>query len=57
VFLLSTDGLHGTLDSGTMESILRSHTEPAAMASALVAEALQRGSADNITALIVKYLP
>ena len=57
LFLLATDGLHGTLAPATMESILGSHTEPADMASALVAEALQRGSADNITALVVKYVP
>ena len=27
-FLLSTDGLHGTLDLATMESMMRVHSEP-----------------------------
>jgi protein phosphatase len=57
VFLLSTDGLHGALDLDTMQALVRSHGEPAALAPALVEEALRRGSADNITALVVKYVP
>ena len=56
-FLLSTDGLHGTLDLETMESMMRSHGEPAVLAPALVEEALRRGSADNITALVLKFVP
>ena len=30
-FLLSTDGLHGTLDLETMESMMRAHGEPAVL--------------------------
>ena len=57
LFLLSTDGLHGTLDPGTIQSIMAAHSEPAALAPALVDEALRRGSADNVTAVVVKYVP
>lgn len=57
LFLLSTDGLHGALDHGTMQSILSSHADPAVVAPALVEAALKRGSADNITAVVAKYTP
>ena len=56
-FLLSTDGLHGALDPDTMAVDHARTGEPPAAAAALVKEALQRGSTDNITALVVKYVP
>ena len=39
------------------QPVMAAHTEPAQLAPALVDEALRRGSADNITALVVKYVP
>jgi len=57
LFLLSTDGLHGTLEAEAIEAIMRSHTSPAVLAPALVQAALERGSKDNITALVVQHLP
>ena len=57
LFLLSTDGLHGTLDTEAIRSIMHSHPEPAVLAPALVEAALQQGSKDNITALIVQHVP
>jgi protein phosphatase len=56
-FLLSSDGLHGTLDVPTIEGILRSDAAPDVLAETLVEQALERGSTDNITALVVRYKP
>lgn len=57
LFLLSTDGLHGVLDHDTMQSLMRKHSDPAMLAPALVEAALQQGSKDNITALVIRYDP
>ena len=54
-YLLSTDGLHGTLDLATMQSIMAAHPEPAVAAGALVDAALERGSSDNVTALVIRH--
>jgi protein phosphatase len=56
-FLLSTDGLHGTLDAAAIEQLLQSDGSPEVLAQRLVAEALERGARDNITAVIVRYEP
>jgi protein phosphatase len=56
-FLLSTDGLHGTLDLASIEEVLRSGSSPELLAQTLIQQALERGSTDNVTALIVRHQP
>jgi PPM family protein phosphatase len=57
LFLLSSDGLHGSLDILAIESIMRTSTSPEVLSQALVEQALERGGSDNITALVVRYQP
>jgi len=52
-YLLTSDGLHGALAPETMTAILRKRPAPQDAARALVAAALERGSGDNCTALVV----
>lgn len=55
VLLLCTDGLHGTLDPDAIRTLLHSHPDVEGAARALVAAAMERGSRDNVTALVVRY--
>jgi protein phosphatase len=55
VMLLCSDGLHGVLDSETLKEILTSQLDPADAAQTLVDAALNNGSHDNVTALVVRY--
>lgn len=55
VLLLCSDGLHGVLDDAAIQQILRANTDVDAAAGALVRTALDRGSRDNVTALVVRY--
>jgi serine/threonine protein phosphatase PrpC len=52
-FLLCSDGVHGFLTEQGIADILRERSAPDDTASALVAAALQSGSTDNCTALIL----
>jgi serine/threonine protein phosphatase PrpC len=52
-YLLSSDGLHTALAQETMAAILRDRAAPQDAARALVAAALERGSDDNCTALVL----
>jgi serine/threonine protein phosphatase PrpC len=52
-FLLSSDGVHGFLPAETIGDILRERSASQDTARALVAAALQSGSTDNCTALLV----
>ncbi len=52
-FLLCTDGIHAFLTSDTIADVLRERSASADTARALVAAALQSGSSDNCTALVV----
>lgn len=54
VLLLCTDGLHGVLDADRLSHILRSAGTAAAAARGLVDAALEQGSRDNVTALVVR---
>jgi serine/threonine protein phosphatase PrpC len=54
VLLLCTDGLHGALDPDAMAAILDRHADVAAAARALVDCAMERGSRDNVTALVIR---
>jgi serine/threonine protein phosphatase PrpC len=57
VLLLTTDGVHGTLDDERIESLARRNDDVQQLAETLVATALERGSRDNCTALVAQYLP
>lgn len=52
-FLLCSDGVHGFLTSGTIADILRERSASDDSARALVAAALESGSTDNCTALVL----
>ncbi|HEX4027068.1 MAG TPA: protein kinase [Rhizomicrobium sp.] len=52
-YLLTSDGIHGALAPETMASILRGRAAPQDTARAIVAAALERGSDDNCTALVL----
>lgn len=52
--LLCSDGLHGTLNDEAIERVLAEQEDVAAAAQALVDAALDGGSRDNVTALVVR---
>jgi serine/threonine protein phosphatase PrpC len=52
-FLLCSDGVHGFLPEQTIAEILRQRSAPEETAGALVAAALEYGSTDNCTALVL----
>jgi protein phosphatase len=55
--LLTTDGVHGTLESAQMERILASApADPGCLASELVNAAIAAGSRDNCTAVVAQFL-
>jgi PPM family protein phosphatase len=53
--LLCSDGLHGSLDAADITGVLRSTPDVETAAQGLVTTALERGSRDNVTALVVRY--
>jgi len=55
VFLLCSDGLHGTLSAEAVQGILESAVDVDAVAQSLVNTALEQGSRDNVTALVVRH--
>jgi serine/threonine protein phosphatase PrpC len=52
-FLLCSDGVHGFLSEQSISDILRDRSAPEDTAKALVAAALDSGSTDNCTALVL----
>lgn len=56
LLLLSTDGVHGVLDERRLERMLREDEDPRAIAHGLVKAALARGSRDNCTAVVARYM-
>jgi PPM family protein phosphatase len=56
LLLLSTDGVHGMLDDGRIERLMRDDEEPRAIAHAVIGAALKRGSRDNCTAVVARYV-
>jgi serine/threonine protein phosphatase PrpC len=52
-FLLCSDGVHGSMIDDSIADILRDRSAPADTARALVAAALDSGSTDNCTALVL----
>jgi protein phosphatase len=57
LLLLTTDGVHGVFDDEHLERLVREGGEPEALAAALVNTALDRGSRDNCTAIVARYVP
>ena len=52
-FLACSDGLSGELPDERVAELMGSEAEPGAIAEALVAEAVDRGARDNVTAVVV----
>ena len=55
VLLLCTDGLHGVLDADTLKTLLSNVADVEETARNLVTAALDGGSRDNVTALVIAY--
>jgi protein phosphatase len=55
VFLLCTDGLYGVVAADRLKDILLSTPDVDAAARALVDAAVEGGSRDNVTAVVVRY--
>lgn len=55
--LLTTDGVHGAVDDGHLERLLSADDDAPAIAGRVVQAALARGSRDNCTAVVARYLP
>jgi protein phosphatase len=56
VLLLTTDGVHDTLDDDRIEALMGQSADEREQAGALVAAALAHGSRDNCTALVARHL-
>ena len=55
-YLLCTDGVHGTLADRRIRELLAARADPQTSAAQLVAAALEAGSRDNCTALVLDVL-
>jgi protein phosphatase len=55
MLVLCSDGVHGVLDGDGIHSILSSAPDVETGARDLVTAAMDRGSRDNVTALVVRY--
>jgi PPM family protein phosphatase len=53
--LLCTDGVHGVLDDRALTSLLDHDEAACAQARSVVAAALDHGTRDNVTALVIRY--
>ena len=53
--LLCSDGLHGVLDAAMLQTVLEQYSDVDTAARTLVQQALDRGSRDNVTALVVRF--
>ena len=53
--LLCSDGLHGVMDGEAIRTTLAAASDVDAAAHQLVVTAIERGSRDNVTALVVRY--
>ena len=55
VILLTTDGVHEVMDERRLEQLLRRNVDPQAIAAAIIDAALERGTRDNLTAVVARY--
>lgn len=53
--ILTTDGVHGTLDDRKIEQVVREGASPEEIAARLVTGSIARGSRDNCTAAVAFY--
>ncbi len=56
LLLLTTDGIHGVMDDRRLEQLLRESDDLPQMAADVLSAALSRGSRDNCTAVVARYL-
>src|SRR5262249_52384072 len=56
LLLLTTDGVHGVLDAERIAEIADADDDPRVVAEQLVTAALTRGTHDNCTAVVARYL-
>ncbi len=56
LLLLTTDGVHGVLDDHRIAELLQDEDEPRDIARNMIAAALVRGSRDNCTVVVARYL-
>lgn len=56
LLLLSTDGVHGVLDHGRLAELMLEDDDPQVIAEAVISAALARGSRDNCTAVVARYV-
>lgn len=57
LLVLTTDGVHGAVDDAVLERVLAGGGNPAEIATRLIRTALGRGSRDNCTAVVARYVP
>lgn len=55
ILLLCSDGIHGVLEADAMRDVLLTIPDEERAAQAIVDLALERGSRDNVTAVVVRY--
>jgi len=55
--LLCSDGLHGVMTEKELGSFLQAHTDAEAAAGALIDQALERSTGDNISAVVAHWPP
>jgi protein phosphatase len=53
--MVSSDGLHGIIDSRAIEEILATEAEPESAVRQLIAGARSRGGPDNISCIVIDY--
>jgi len=56
LLLLSTDGVHSVLDGSRLERMLLDDDDPRSIAQSVIGAALERGSRDNLTAVVARYV-
>lgn len=55
LLLLSTDGVHGVLDTASLERLLTRTDDLREMATGVISAAMKHGSRDNCTAVVARY--
>lgn len=55
MLMFCSDGLHGMVDDPTIEAIMGASSDLTVIAEKLVAQALEKGGRDNVTALVLRY--
>jgi serine/threonine protein phosphatase PrpC len=55
MLLLCSDGLHGVMDGDAIRTTVAAASDVQTAAHQLVGTAMERGSRDNVTALVVRY--